>query len=70
MRKGVLVVLALAGCAKEGYWVRQGASQEDFYRDRGACVAQASSVPFAPAMQVAAVFSGCMQGKGWYWQEQ
>lgn len=70
MRKLALIALVLTGCAKDGVWVRQGSTADDFYRDRGACLAQAQSVPFAPPMQVASVFASCMQGKGWYFQEQ
>jgi hypothetical protein len=67
----VTVVLVLAGCATtETVWVRSGASEQDFYQDRGQCQAQAFSVPGAPMMQAAIVFSGCMQGKGWRQEQQ
>lgn len=63
-----LVVLLLAGCAStERFWERPGASQQDFYMDRGQCQAQAFGAPYGPAsLQAAMVFTGCMQGKGWY----
>lgn len=64
-------VLALSGCATtETVWVRDGASSQDFYMDRGQCQAQAFSVPNAPLMQTAIVFNGCMQGKGWHTEQQ
>lgn len=60
----------LAGCATtETVWVRNGATQQDFYMDRGQCQAQAFSPGNVSMMQAALVMNGCMQGKGW-WQEE
>jgi hypothetical protein len=72
MRVALLAaVLALAGCATtESVWMKSGATQQDFYMDRGQCQAQAFGVSNAPLMQVAIVFNACMQGKGWYTQER
>jgi hypothetical protein len=70
----LLMFSALGACAtpkKETYWVRPGASQQDFYQDRGQCMAQSSAVPAGPmSMQAMMVFGGCMQGKGWYTEER
>ena len=63
-------LLLLAGCASEYVWVKPGSSQQDFYMDQGQCRAQAFSVPAAPAWQIAVIYNNCMQGKGWYKQEQ
>lgn len=64
----LFVLLALAGCMKEGGWVKPGASDQDFYADRGGCVAQAYSAPVPQAR--AMILAGCMQGKGWHWEEK
>lgn len=71
----LLPALLLAGCATtEVVWHKNGASQQDFHADQGQCKAQALSVPgaMAPSMasQVVAVYSACMQGKGWYATER
>lgn len=71
----------LAGCATtETVWVKDGAPAHAFQADRGQCIAQTEAAvsgnPWitAPAMSQAgaalnrqrlAIFSGCMQGKGW-----
>lgn len=68
MKAAYLFVLLLAGCAsRDGYWDKPDATDQGFNMDRGACIAQMYSVPFANAYQQAAVFAGCMQGRGWYW---
>lgn len=65
------VLLLLAGCAtqpeRQAYWVKDGATERDFNADMGACRAQAFSVPGAMGnlLQVAAVQSSCMEGRGW-----
>jgi hypothetical protein len=56
----------LAACATPWHWEKPNASQYEFNMDAGACRAQAFSVPGAPTIQVALVYDGCMQGKGWY----
>lgn len=68
MSRGALLGAAavLAACAGPKVWTRDGATQDDFYRDRGQCQAQAFSVPNVPVMQAALVFNSCMQGKGWH----
>lgn len=62
-----LVVLLLAACATqpEYVWERYGASDQDFSMDAGQCRAQAFGAPGMPAMQVALIYSSCMQGRGW-----
>lgn len=65
------LALALAACAtKPPVWVREGATQDDFYRDQGQCKAQAFGVGGGTLLQAAIVFNSCMQGKGWYQQQQ
>lgn len=70
----LVVLMLLAGCATrtESVWVKPGADQAQFNADIGQCRAQAFSVPGAMnnLMQVAAVQSSCMQGKGWYVEER
>jgi hypothetical protein len=66
-----LAAVAIAGCATtERVWMRAGASQQDFYMDKGQCQAQAFGVPGMNTFQVAMVFNSCMQGKGWYLEER
>jgi hypothetical protein len=69
----LVVLMILSACAtKQTYWEKPGASAQDFNQDMGQCRAQAFSVPGAMnnLMQVAAVQSSCMQGKGWYTVER
>ncbi len=67
----VMAILTLAGCATtEKVWVKNGASQQDFYAESGQCKAQAFAAPGMPMMQVAIIYSSCMQGKGWYTEER
>lgn len=67
----LFVLLLLTGCAtqpeRQSVWVKDGATERDFYADMGQCRAQAFSVPGAMGnlLQVAAVQSACMEGKGW-----
>ena len=63
----VLAPLVLAGCATQQatVWVKDGSTQDEFARDRGQCIQSTYSVPLASTFQQMAVFSGCMQGKGW-----
>lgn len=72
--KNILLVsvILLAGCAPktETFWEKSGASQQDFYQDKGQCDAQAFSVASGNLMQIAIVQNGCMRGKGWYLVER
>lgn len=63
-----LTALALAGCAtgNDFTWEKAGGTQDEFHRDRGQCMQATFSMPFAAAQQQMAVYSSCMQGKGWY----
>jgi hypothetical protein len=65
-----LSVTWLSACARQQVWVRNGSTQDDFYRDRGQCQAQGFSVANPSLLQAAIVFNSCMQGKGWYLQDQ
>lgn len=58
----------LAGCATtEKVWENPGASERDFYMAAGRCRAQAESVhPAAPPIQKMGVYTGCMNGEGWF----
>ena len=57
----------LVGCATkpEMMWYRDGSTQDEFLRDRGQCIQSTFSATFATTFQQMAIFSGCMQGKGW-----
>lgn len=67
----LLVLMLLAGCATtERVWVKNGASEQDFYMDQGQCRAQAFGTPGMYTMQVALVYNSCMQGRGWYTEER
>jgi hypothetical protein len=69
--RNLFVLLLLAGCATtETVWVKHGASENEFYVDRGQCQAQAFGAPGMYTMQVALIFNSCMQGKGWYTEER
>lgn len=72
MRMPLAIACAvLAGCATtETVWVKPGASQQDFYMDRGQCQAQAFGPGNVNLMQAAIIMSGCLQGKGWYQEQQ
>lgn len=62
-----IALFALAGCAarQEYVWTRPGATDQEFYQDRGQCNAQAFAVPGGNLMQAVMVQNSCMQGKGW-----
>ncbi|HET7766312.1 MAG TPA: hypothetical protein VFK92_14590 [Burkholderiales bacterium] len=51
--------------------VKPGATRQDFYLDSGDCRGKAYSAPGAMdnAAQVARAFNGCMQAKGWSFQQ-
>lgn len=71
MRFIALSLLILTSCATtESVWVKPGASEQDFYMDQGQCRAQAFGVPGMNTMQVAMVYSSCMQGRGWYTEDR
>jgi hypothetical protein len=62
-RLAIALTLAATSCATT--WVKPGASEQDFMRDRGACQAQAHSISNPQVYQTMMVYEGCMQGKGW-----
>jgi uncharacterized lipoprotein YmbA len=76
MRYLIVPLLLLAGCAtqpeRQRYWVKDGASAQDYNAETAQCRAQAFSVPGAMGnlLQVAAVQSACMEGKGWRVEER
>lgn len=73
MRKAALAMVLLFGCAdcaSQQVWVRAGSTQDDFYRDQGQCKAQGFGIAGVSLLQAAIVFNTCMQGKGWYLQNQ
>lgn len=53
---------------KEGGWVKASASDQDFVVDRGECVSKAFVAP--TPYQQNMILIGCMQSKGWHWQEK
>lgn len=63
----LIAIATLAGCASspDMVWVRDGSTEDEFMRDRGQCIQAMYSVPLADNFQKMAVYSGCMQGKGW-----
>jgi uncharacterized membrane protein len=61
-----LITVFLVGCASQNVWMKNGATQQDFYMDQGQCKAQGFSVASGNLYQAAYVFNACMQGKGWY----
>ncbi len=65
-RSSLFIIFFLAACAQPTVWEKPGASQQDFYQESGQCRAQAFSIPGAPMAQIAAVYSNCLAGKGWY----
>jgi hypothetical protein len=73
MRLALIAAALCAGCATtpalESVWVKPGATQQEFYTDRGQCQAQAFGPGNVHLMQAAIIMSGCMQGKGWYLQQ-
>ena len=65
----ITTAVLMAGCApQQNYWVKPGASSEDFEMDKGQCNAQAFSIPNATLVQIAIVQNQCLKGKGWYLQ--
>ena len=76
MKSLLFALVILAGCAPttKDVWVKQGATQQDFFTDADQCKAQAFSAPGMPMaqapgmpmMQVENIYNSCMQGKGWH----
>lgn len=64
----IALFVLLSGCATqpEWRWEKPGASGQQYSMDNGQCRAQAFSVASGNMMQIALVYDGCMQGKGWY----
>ncbi len=70
-----VLLLVAASCATqpsppppfepEWRWEKAEASAQEFGIDRGQCQAQAMGVPGPTYFQIAGVFLGCMNGKGW-----
>lgn len=70
MKRTLALCIILAGCQTlpDGGWNKSGASDAMFMQDRGACIAQMESAPYGA--NKALLFAGCMQGKGWAWEEK
>lgn len=60
----IIASLLLAGCA-ENYWVKNGASTQEFEMDKAQCNAQALSVPNVTIPMLAIIQNQCLRGKGW-----
>lgn len=63
-----MTLVALLGCAKP--WHRPGATQMEFQRDKGECMAQARSMSFDQSFAgsfaaVSVWYPPCMEGRGW-----
>ncbi len=54
----------LMGCA-QNYWIKNGASSQEFEIDKAQCNAQAFSIPNATLIQIAIVQNQCLRGRGW-----
>lgn len=70
-RFAIAAVVMLTACRSgipDGGWEKAGSTADEFARDRGQCVSQAFAAP--TSFQQSAILIGCMQGKGWYWQER
>jgi hypothetical protein len=65
------MVIAVAACGGHRYYTRPGATADDFYSDKAACMAQARSAttyqgnPFIAVQQESEITDLCLQGKGW-----
>jgi hypothetical protein len=65
----LLTAALLSACAtQQPTWNRAGASQQDWYMESGQCRAQAMGV-YAPLVQQVVLYQSCLQGKGWYQQQ-
>lgn len=64
----VCLAVLLSGCAtpQEHAWYKPGATEQDFYMERGQCNAQGASHAVVGSEQLLWIFASCMQGKGWY----
>lgn len=63
----ISLAAVLAGCASPEYrWEKAGGTADEFHRDRGQCIQSMMSVPFATTQDKMAIYSSCLQGKGWY----
>lgn len=60
----LLLSSMLAACVNVS-WSRADGTDDDLYRDRGQCQAQALSATNSVIRQ-ADIFEACMRGKGWY----
>lgn len=73
MREWMLVVAiaaALGGCASNTRWVRAGATNADFERDRAVCEFEAAKATagvtgVVGGLEMANVLQLCMRAKGW-----
>lgn len=66
-----VMLLLLSSCATsqpKGAWYRDGATTDDFYRERGQCIVEARANNRTTMLFDPIIFSGCMQGKGWQWR--
>jgi|GEM_PF-3327476 hypothetical protein len=60
----MFLLLVLSGCA-EHYWIKNGASSQEFEMDKAQCNAQALSVPNITIPMLALIQNQCLRGKGW-----
>ena len=62
-----LMAITLAACSSQPIWNKDGgASQTEFEMAQGQCRAQGFQIPGVYVMQAVAVFTACMQGKGFF----
>jgi hypothetical protein len=67
----VACIMAVTSCAPtaQSVWVKPGSTQREFSMDAGQCKAQGFGSGMN-VLEVSLVYSNCMQGKGWDFEEQ
>jgi hypothetical protein len=62
---GLIAIASVIGCSTQTYWVKNGATIQDFEMDKAQCNAQALSVPNITIPMLALIQNQCLRGKGW-----
>jgi hypothetical protein len=74
LRPLCLALVALAACAPQSEWVKDGADAEEFRRDREACVSRGENYAFMDdrrggrdrvGSSGAEIYRDCMVSRGW-----
>jgi hypothetical protein len=63
----IAAIVVFSGCAspRGWHWEKQGGNDQLFHMEAGQCRAQALSL-YGPPEQKNAVYTACLEGKGWY----